>query len=146
MPDGAVVNPVNLVGIMKNLKVIRVTDSSVLVDGWKREDAEAGWEHFRGYLSTSIKVTMAEDDMEEPVKKEKIVKIPGAGRQKSPPIVLDFPERFTMKELSVKYPEIPKHKLYILTQDAIKLGKVNKVGEIKAKKGKNTIIYGLTGQ
>lgn len=143
MPDGAVVNPVNLVGIMKNLKVIRVTESSVLVDGWKKEDADTGWEHFRGYISTSVRVTMAEDEPEE-ITPGKVARVPGGkrGRQKSAPIEIDYPEKFTMNELAADYPEVGKPRLYLMVQEEVKGGKIKRIGEIKNLRGKNTIIYG----
>ena len=140
MLDGSIVNPVHLVGIMKNLKVIRVTDSSVLVDGFQREGPDAPWTNFRGYISTSVRVTIAEDEEAEevaPRTKEKIIKA------KKPIIVLEYPKEFTIKDLAAKYPEVNKAKIYIMVQEEIKAGRVKKIGEIKNKRGKNTIKYEL---
>ncbi len=140
--DGTVVTPVNLGGIMKNLKIVRVTDSCVLVDGWHREDEETGWSRFHGYIAPTVQCRISEIE-EAP--------IDGASPQKTPPrikkekIEIEYPEKFTIKELSLKYPEISKAVLYLRVREQMGLMKIKKVGEIQNARGKNTLIYGLTG-
>ncbi len=135
--DGTVVTPVNLGGIMKNLKIIRATDSCVLVDGWQKEDEETGWTRFHGYLAPTVRCRISE------VEEETAAPLEIAPRIKKEKIEIEYPQKFTIKELSLKYPEISKAVLYLRVKEQMGLMKIKKVGEIENKRGKDTIIYGL---
>lgn len=145
LQDGTVVNPVNLRGIMKNLKIVRVTESSVLVDGWQRGD-EGDWSHFRGYIAPTVRVTISDDEPEENVEpRTNVEKVSGGsrGRPKVSAIEIIYPAKFTIKDLIGKYPEIGKPKLYIAVKNGVSEGKIKKVGAIKNKKGKDSSIFEL---